>query len=61
MTNPTRLVRELDASAIRARVDELDRERAALMVLLRAARRVQPQSANEKAATASRKRREARS
>jgi hypothetical protein len=37
--DPVALVRELDAEAIRSRLDDLDRERAALMVLLRAAQR----------------------
>lgn len=39
MTDPSRLIRELDVPALRARLEELDRERAALLVLLRAARR----------------------
>jgi hypothetical protein len=38
--DPVELVRQLDASAIRQRLDALDRERAALLVLLRAAQRV---------------------
>jgi hypothetical protein len=38
-TNPVELVRQLDAAAIRSRLDDLGRERAALMVLLRAALR----------------------
>lgn len=42
MTDPSQLVRGLNADAIRDRLDELDRERAALKVLLRAARRVTP-------------------
>lgn len=42
MTDPIRIIRELDVLAIRARLDELDRERAALLVLLRAARRATP-------------------
>ena len=37
--DPVALVRQLDAEAIRSRLDDLDRERAALMVLLRAAQR----------------------
>ncbi len=41
MTDPTQLVRELNADTIRERVDAIDRERAALLVLLRAARRSQ--------------------
>jgi hypothetical protein len=40
-TDPVTLVRQLDADAIRNRLDDLDRERAALMVLLRAAQRAQ--------------------
>jgi hypothetical protein len=39
-TDPLALVRELDARAIRERLDALDRERAALLVLLRAAQRM---------------------
>jgi hypothetical protein len=38
-TDPVELVRQLDAEAIRHRLDTLDRERAALLVLLRAAQR----------------------
>ncbi len=38
-TDPVELVRQLDAGVIRNRLDDLDRERAALMVLLRAAQR----------------------
>jgi hypothetical protein len=38
-TDPVELVRQLDADTIRARLDELDRERDALRVLLRAALR----------------------
>jgi hypothetical protein len=37
--DPVELVRQLDAEAIRHRLDNLDRERAALQVLLRAALR----------------------
>jgi hypothetical protein len=37
--DPLTLVRQLDADTIRNRLDDLDRERAALMVLLRAAQR----------------------
>lgn len=37
MTDLTRLVRDLDADAIRQRLDALEHERRALMVLLRAA------------------------
>ena len=39
MTNPTQLVRDLDADAIRDRLDVIEHERQALMVLLRAALR----------------------
>jgi hypothetical protein len=38
-TDPVELVRQLDAGAIRQRLNDLDRERAALLVLLRAAQR----------------------
>jgi hypothetical protein len=38
ITDPVALVRDLDAEAIRRRLDDLDRERSALLVLLRAAR-----------------------
>jgi hypothetical protein len=40
-TDPIDIVRQLDAETIRARIDTLDRERQALMVLLRAAQRMQ--------------------
>ena len=40
-TDPVQLVRQLDAEAIRNRIDDLDRERDALLVLLRAAQRAQ--------------------
>ena len=39
LNDPTELVRQLDARLIRERIDALDRERQALMVLLRAALR----------------------
>lgn len=39
LTDPVALVRQLDAGAIRKRLDDLDRERGALLVLLRAALR----------------------
>lgn len=45
MTDPSQLVRELNADAIRDRLGELDRERAALLVLLRAARCATPADA----------------
>lgn len=41
-TDPTALVRQLDPTAIRERLDNLDAERKALLVLLRAALRFQP-------------------
>jgi hypothetical protein len=42
ITDPVSLVRQLDPVAIRQRLDDLDRERAALLVLLRAAQRAHP-------------------
>jgi hypothetical protein len=45
ITDPVTLVRQLDADAIRARVEQLDRERDALLVLLRAAQRAAPRKA----------------
>lgn len=42
-TDPLALVRQLDAEAIRNRIDDLDRERQALLVLLRAAQRAERQ------------------
>jgi hypothetical protein len=39
--DPVALVRQLDIAAIRNRLDDLTRERAALLVLLRAAQRAQ--------------------
>jgi hypothetical protein len=39
--DPVQLVRQLDAEAIRDRLDDLDREREALLILLRAAQRAQ--------------------
>jgi hypothetical protein len=41
-TDPVALVRQLDPAAIRARLEDLSRERAALLVLLRAAQRAHP-------------------
>jgi hypothetical protein len=38
--DPVELVRQLDAEVIRGRLQELDRERSALLVLLRAAMRL---------------------
>lgn len=46
MTNPTQLIRELDPDIIRSRLGEIERERQALLVLLRAARRAQPKQPN---------------
>lgn len=40
-TDPLAVVRSLDAEAIRTRIDELDAERQALLVLLRAAQRIE--------------------
>jgi hypothetical protein len=40
-TDPLTVVRSLDAKAIRKRIDDLDAERQALMVLLRAAQRME--------------------
>ena len=37
MIDPTQLVRDLNADAIRERLDAIERERRALMILLRAA------------------------
>jgi hypothetical protein len=44
-TDPAALLRQLDPDTIRERIDALDRERAALMVLLRAAMRAHPDRA----------------
>jgi len=41
-TNPADLVRQLNPVSIRERLDALDRERQALLVLLRAALRTRP-------------------
>jgi hypothetical protein len=43
-TDPVALVRQLDAGAIRQRIDAIDRERKALLVLLRAAQRAERDS-----------------
>jgi hypothetical protein len=40
-TDPVALLQQLDADAIRRRLADLERERSALLVLLRAARRMQ--------------------
>ena len=42
MTDPAKLVRDLDPQTILNRLAELDSERSALRVLLRAARRARP-------------------
>jgi hypothetical protein len=39
MVNATAILKQLDEREIRERIDDIDRERDALMVLLRAARR----------------------
>ena len=44
-TDAVDLVRHLDPDAIRQRIDAIDAERDALMVLLRAARRARPREA----------------
>lgn len=44
-TDAVALVRHLDPDAIRDRIDAIDRERDALLVLLRAARRAKPERA----------------
>ncbi len=44
-TDAVDLVRGLDPDAIRQRIDAIDHERDALMVLLRAARRAKPREA----------------
>jgi hypothetical protein len=43
MTNATEIVRSLNSAEIRQRIDEIDRERKALLTLLRAAVRAEPQ------------------
>ena len=40
--DPVELVRQLDPDTIRTRLEQIDREREALLVLLRAARRAKP-------------------
>lgn len=45
MTDPAKLIRGLDPQTILSRIAELDSERAALRVLLRAARRARPVNA----------------
>jgi hypothetical protein len=49
-TDPVQLVRQLDAEVIRNRLDDLDREREALRVLLRAALRTRRDDARGKGA-----------
>lgn len=39
--DPIAIVQQLDAAALRERIDALDRERKALLVLLRAAQRME--------------------
>lgn len=46
-TDPIELVRKLDAEVIRSRLDDLNREREALLVLLRAAQRLQRAAGRE--------------
>ncbi|WP_162671712.1 hypothetical protein [Gemmata massiliana] len=41
-SDPLSLIRELDVEALESRIDQLDRERQALLILLRAARRAAP-------------------
>jgi hypothetical protein len=48
--DPVALVRDLDAAAIRQRLNDLDRERSALLVLLRAAQRAQPSTSGRQPA-----------
>jgi hypothetical protein len=50
LTDPVALVRGLNAETIRNRIDDLDREREALLVLLRAAQRTE--RARQRKATA---------
>jgi hypothetical protein len=45
LTDPVALVRGLDPDAIREQIEAIDRERSALLVLLRAARRAHPEEA----------------
>jgi hypothetical protein len=40
LSDPAALLEQLDADAIRHRIDEIDHERQALLVLLRAAQRM---------------------
>ena len=41
-TDPVRMLDALDADALAQRIDAIDRERSALLVLLRAVRRARP-------------------
>jgi hypothetical protein len=43
LTDPIALVQQLDADAIRGQIETLDRQRQALLVLLRAALRTRPE------------------
>lgn len=56
MTNPCRLIRELDVNSIRTRLDYIERERGALLVLLRAARRVELARSNSQASVPTKRR-----
>lgn len=49
--DPIMLVNQLDAEAIRNRIDDLDRERDALLVLLRAAQRAKRKEARGRTAS----------
>jgi len=46
LIDPVELVRQLDPVTLSTRLDQIDRERQALLVLLRAARRVRPLGAS---------------
>jgi hypothetical protein len=48
IADPVKLLRHLDESAIRERLDNLDRERQALLVLLRAVCRVNPRKSTSR-------------
>jgi hypothetical protein len=47
LNDPVELVRQLDAGVIRQRLEDMDREREALMVLLRAALRTERRQAGK--------------
>jgi hypothetical protein len=51
LTDPAGLIRQLDADAIRERIEAIDREREALKVLLRAEHKQPPSPAPEGAST----------